>query len=91
MPPLSPMKVSRTNKPMCRHQQLIRLIRDNFEEVVQRFQVSTQLMNTPKTAKEDSSNQAMDEWVKEVPAECLYYMGVATLQELKRRHSGGNV
>ena len=42
---------------------------------MQRFQVSTQLMNTPKTAKgpKDSSNQAMDEWVKEVPEECLYY------------------
>ena len=47
-------------------------------------------MQTAKGPK-DSSNQAMDEWVKEVPEECLYYMGVATMQELKRRHSGGNV
>ena len=39
----------------------------------------------------DFSQQAMDEWVKEVPEECLYYMGVATMQELKHRHSGGNV
>ena len=36
----------------------------------------------------DVTQRAMSDWVKEVPEACLYYMGVAAMLELERRHRG---